>query len=78
MSNVFRTNSMKISNKKVRFINCPMDNVSTIFRNHGAMFAIMVQCSQSWCNVRNRSFVWWSMLYNNILANKKRWTSELD
>ena len=42
---------MKISNKKIRLINCPMDNVSTIFRNHGAMFAIMMQCSQSWCNV---------------------------
>ena len=38
---------MRISNKKVRFINCPMDNVPTIFHNHGAMLTIVVQCPNS-------------------------------
>ena len=49
---------MKISNKKIRLINCPMDNVSTIFRNHGAMFQFCDLCAMT------QSFVWRSMLYN--------------
>ena len=46
---------MKISNKKVRFINRPIDTFELFLHNHGAMFAIVVQCSNSAIVVQRRN-----------------------